>query len=290
MILPVLAAGSLLGTACSANPAPVAPGTDPASIARQDTAVLLDAFVAPPGAVRSATAPAGTPSALRSPAPEILGSPTSAQSTGWWVVDGSADEVYAWVKSHDVHNTELGVGSGLSPDDLNVSYVELATPVLFNRRVDVDVAPFAAGRSVLRVTVTDIYRPAKPAAEVVPVTAYLLATVQPARFGPVPKPVPSPTAVTVTDQAKITEIAGLINALPTLPDMRRPCPSDSGQQIRLEFKTAGEGTTQGVIVIKPGGCANVTVTIAGAEQPTLEPDATTYERVASILGVKLNPH
>lgn len=311
-IAPVLAAVVLLGTACSANlwhggPATPAtgpaslnpwhggteiPATDPASVAGQDAAALLAAFAVPPGAAASTTEPAGTPSELDGPAPEIS-TATSVTSTGWWVVDSSDDEVYAWVKSHDVNTPQLGVSYGGGPHDMGVSYSEPATAPLFSRRIDVNVAPLDASRCVIRVTVQDVYRPVKPAAEVVPATAYLLATLQPATFGLVSKPTPSPRIVTVTDRSKITEIAGLINALPTLPHQVLPCPSDSGARIELDFKTVANGTTLATVVIYPGGCSSVSVSIAGTEEPTLDPDATSRpggleDQVASILGASLN--
>jgi hypothetical protein len=301
MIAPALAAGLLSGSACSSSLAPAAKlstvkptpsATDPASIARQDTAALLAAFAVPPGSVRSATEPAGTPSALLGPAPE-LSVPTSATSTGWWVADISADESYAWVKSHDVGDAKFGVGYGKSADEMSVRYNKAATPTLFSRSIDVDVAPLSADRSVIRVTVDDVYRPVKPAAEAVPVTPYLLAIVQPGIYGPVSKPTPRPTTVTVTDRSKITEIAGLINALPTLPDETLPCPSDSGARIRLDFETAANGTSLAEIVIAPSGCPSVSVSIAGTEQPTLDPGAAIYSgglvgRITSILGTSLD--
>ena len=289
----------LLASACGSSAASNAPishasthpePTDPAQVAQADAAKLLSAFVPPPNATAATSEPNGTPAAMNAPGYTTTSS-AEVDRTGWWIVDTPANTVYSWLK------TRLPSGAGTyggSPTDTTGATIQFvmddkpATNLLGQRTVMAAVGSLSATRTVLRVDAQVVYRPAKPAAELVPVTAYLLATVRPKRLPDAPSP--SPSSVAVTDHSKIAEIAGLLNALPTRVSGIYHCPIDTGAGIYLTFETAADGATRATVALHLEGCGEVSVNIGGTNEPGLDPSDTTYPggfsaHVARLLGI-----
>jgi hypothetical protein len=290
-VTPPIASQTAPSAAATAASAAASTSTDPASLALHDAAALVSSFAPPPGATRSPSKPTGTPSALDSmPVQQQVS--TKAVSTGWWLVPMSADAADAWLRAHGADG--WGAVGPTATAVRFITYTKPSTATLAERTVTVSVAPLSAQRAVLRVDAEDVYRLSKPAAEAVPATAYLLATVQP--VGGVAAPEADARILTVTDRATIAKLAGLINALPREVDSVHSCPIDRGGKIVLAFKDSANGAARATVVIGLSGCPDVAVTVGGVQQPDLDPGAVTAKdglsgEVAGLLGVTLAaPH
>lgn len=120
-------------------------------------------------------------------------------------------------------------------------------------------------------------RPAKPAAEHLPDSKFLTVALQ-----IVPGSATSTTgqrSVTVTDPAKIAQVAAEINALPTLashPKMYCPMLID-GPYLVLSFRDSVSGPVLALVRLEPrasGVCGpGVQVTVGGVTMPQLDDSA-----------------
>jgi hypothetical protein len=116
-------------------------------------------------------------------------------------------------------------------------------------------------------------RPAKPAAERVPDSAMLTATLQ-------TEPAESPSTyrtIWVTNAATIKEIAAYINALPTLPHYTGivHCPMERvGPLLTLDFRDSAYGKVFAEVQVSSnpsGQCAGgVRVSVGGVTEPALD--------------------
>jgi hypothetical protein len=207
--------------------------------------------------------------------------------TGWWTVSTSPDAAAAWLSAHVPHGATLGATGNGSAYRI-VEYDEPSTPVLVTRAIECAIAALPGDRSVIRVDAVEIYRPAKPAAEVVPVTRLLNVGVVPGAGTTI-----HASSRTVTDRSTIAKVAAIINALPTVPDEAFSCPADSGAAIDLVFWNGGESPMLARVRLPLSGCQNlISVTVGKGRQPTL--DATTSStqapattRIASLLDLTI---
>ena len=117
-------------------------------------------------------------------------------------------------------------------------------------------------------------RPAKPAAEHVPDSKVLTASLLPRATSAV---APAAREVVVTDAATIARVADDINALPTGPIYPGAynCPEFVGTpRLTLDFRDSPAGPVLAEVVISPystGPCSlGVQVTIGGVREPSLD--------------------
>ncbi|MFC1440942.1 hypothetical protein ABUW04_22020 [Streptacidiphilus sp. N1-10] len=294
----LLAAGAALLLGCAAQSAPgtssdtsrlslsVAPSraavASPQQTARADVAARLGAFVAPPGARRLAGAPAG--SAGLFPALTVGGKVVAA--VGWWTYPGTQQQAADWLTSHVPRGT-VGTGSsgrgrkgaagGVAQVD-SVFYGQRATALLSQRRLEIDLATFH-GSTLLRIDAVDTWRPAHPAAAVIPSgVTRIVVTADPASSSAaagVPGPANSAatsgswTQVTVTDPGPVAKVVALVNALPT-PVWGIPCLGGASGGIVVGFYRDSGGATAttpvAVAVDSAAGCGSTELSVRGGPQ------------------------
>lgn len=295
-ILITLAAGGLLAAGCAsatsgagAAPAGTATttagaATSPARVAEQDVAALLAAFPAPPGATRVSGPPDGTPAGIRDA--DAGGGTTAVTATDWWITAESATTTTSWLDTRAMR-TMGSAGTGTGGGYRTVNYFARSTTVLYQREVTALIGTLPGGHTVIRVDAYDVYRPARPASETVPVSARLLVVARPAMTAVrMPSPGPGATTRVVTDRTKIARVAAIVNALPLHPPgVYLPCPMDNGSGIGLTFQAA-DGTTLATVTLDTSGCHTVAVTVGGRDQPQLDATATgPVSELESILGL-----
>lgn len=272
--------------ASAASATPAAAGSGPERAAQQDAAALLGAFSVPAGALYSASPPFGAPAVLAGDA-DGPGGAQRVVRTGWWSVDESRAAVLAWITAHDKAPAGAqwsGSGTTAHGAEALYSYEMPATGVLAQREVEVGVAGVAGGRSVVRVDVVEVFRPAKPAGDTVPAAGYLGATLSGGANAP-----QVARTVAITDRAAIGRIGALIDALPTLPQgTRRSCPNDDGAGVTLTFRADAQGPVLARAVIALSGCRVTALTLGGTVEPTLDSSAPAFaSALAGLLGLTL---
>jgi hypothetical protein len=274
----------------AAQPPPPAAASGPAALAARDAAALRAALRLPGGSVPAPGAPDGTPAVMTGSAGGPVGS-ERVVLTDWWIAPGGRAAVSAWMRAHNSTSDPAdGVGTGTGPDGASTdySYFEPATAVLAERYVDIRVGALPGGRSVVRLDVVEIYRPAKPAGDTVPATAYLAATLSPGG-----NPPGAPRTVAVTDRAVIAKIAALVNALPTAAQGGvYSCPAAQGGDLALAFGASASSAPLARVDILLSGCQGVTVTLGHTAEPGLDDTGGTPpyfpDAVAALLGLRLD--
>jgi hypothetical protein len=283
--------------AVAAAPGP-AHGT-PQQRADADAASTLAAFIPPPHAVRSGRLPV---SWLAQPPAEPL-SPDLVIRSGWWRVAGQPKAVLAWLQAHrppgfssDGTGTigTIPTGSRRAPAaapppvDARMWYAEFALPdvpgVLLNRVLSVAVASDGPGQTAIRVDAEAVWVPAKPAAELIPVSARVV-TIRPAA-GDVP-PATADHQVTVTDRSQVARIAAAVNALPVYPRYGWvECGPGPGTGMVLTFRATAGGPALAVVTAYQELCPEVHVTVRGETMPVLAGAGTLFQRVMAIAGFR----
>jgi hypothetical protein len=136
----------------------------------------------------------------------------------------------------------------------------------------------AAGGSLIAVHALDTPASAQPATTAPTNTAKLVAI---PRYAEQAKRTTS--SATVTDQAEITRVASIINALPPAPTGAFACPADFGAGLELDFESAG-GTVLEQASMDASGCGGTSITINGARQPDRASSLGTIQQIQGILG------
>jgi hypothetical protein len=97
-----------------------------------------------------------------------------------------------------------------------------------------------------------------------------------------------PAPATVTDPAKVSQIAALIDAQPLFPPGPYSCPADDGQFLRLTFRARTGGPVLAVATLATSGCEGILITVGGKQQPELGPAVgrTTASQVLKIAGLR----
>ena len=286
----LLAAGVALLLGCAAQSGPVSSSAStpislsvspsrvavasPEQTARADVAARLKAFVVLPGARRLASAPAG--SAGLFPALGVGGRNVAA--VGWWTYPGTEQHAADWFVKH-VPPGSFGPGwAGTGSRVDSVFYGQRATALLPQRRLEISLATYQ-GRTLIRIDALDTWRPAHPAAAMVPAgVTRIVLTAHPGSGGPgaaVPGTGGSPassakwTQVTVTDPGQVAKVVALVNALPT-PVWGIPCPGGPGGGLVVDFYRGGGGANAtspvAVAVDSMSGCGSTVLSVRGGPQ------------------------
>ncbi len=274
----------------------------PAQRAAADADSLLAAFPPPPGAVKTGR----ISSSLLSGAPETVAGPDLATRTSWWRAPGQPTTVLSWIRTHMPSGITYH-GSGYltrghlpvapaalqpvespprpNPAAIVMQWDEFSEPavpgVLSQRSLLVAVALDGPGQVAIRVDSEVSWLPAKPAGERIPASAKVVIAT------PLPGPGPVSaytTPVTITDPAKVTEIADAVDGLPVFPPGVMSCPAHLGGGLRLTFRAALTGPTLAVVTADSSGCGAVQVSINGKPMRTLGHGSTLVKEITAVTG------
>jgi len=108
---------------------------------------------------------------------------------------------------------------------------------------------------------------ARPASEKVPATAQAVTISMDLGGNQGGKRPPKP--VTITDQARVSELKALINGLALFPPGAFSCPADFGDDLLLTFRAGPGSPALAVATVALAGCDGVDLTINGKSQPAL---------------------
>lgn len=89
--------------------------------------------------------------------------------------------------------------------------------------------------------------------------------------------------MTITDQAEITRVADIINALPPAPTGVFNCPVDWGARLRLDFESS-DGKVVEQVSMEAGGCGGTEITLNGTKQPNRASGLDTIKQVEAVFG------
>ncbi|MDQ2812585.1 MAG: hypothetical protein M3Z75_12130 [Actinomycetota bacterium] len=112
-------------------------------------------------------------------------------------------------------------------------------------------------------------------------------------YGPEAGPPPAgsqharPVSVTITDQARIRQVSGLLDGLsPASPGEEWSCPAFTDGVVNLAFKNSASGRTLAVAQFNMSGCPDVDLTIAGAQQGLVIPSDTFPPHILQLAGIR----
>jgi len=256
------------GSASPSAPSTGPPGTQtPEQRAEQDAAAILAAFVAPPGARHLAAPPVG----LKSPS-DLPGTPDLVDKAGWWQVAGAPRQVLDWMKAHVPHRFTLdGWGAldrGTGPIWSDSFDLPAVPGVLLSRQLVLNATSAGNGRTAIRVDAQVIWLPARAPGETIPAGATAVTLSLTPEMNARNK---APAPVTVTDQATVRKLTGLIDGLPLFPEGTYSCPMDNGSSLVLTFRAGHGGPALAVATVRLTGCEGVNLTIGRQQQPGLGP-------------------
>jgi hypothetical protein len=250
----------------AANPARAiaASARTPKQRAEADIAATLKGFAPPPGARQVSSSPASTLN--EQPSPPL---PDYVTGGEWWLAPGNPRQVLAWEAKH----LPSQFGSAGGGEDGKATWVDnFILPdvpgVLTERRFSVATTAVGHGQTGIEVIARAQWIPARPASEVIPSAARVVTltlTNTSNTTGQEPKP------VTITDRAKVRRIAALLDGLTVTPPDAYSCPAERGGDLTLAFKAGVDAPALAIVTADLSGCAFITLTIGGKQQPGLGP-------------------
>lgn len=266
-----------------------------ATLARMAAEHLLSELRLPPGTSRSAAAPAGSDSRLKTP----LAVPADADLvdlTRYYTVPLSPSRVLSWVKSHRPTGASASIGGGMAGGQVSPGLwgLGLTWPparvqprlaprgdgeVIDSAAVMIEATVLPGGRSALRVDSEVTWLPPKDRSDVVPASVKVLTA-----------SVPDTKAASVTthDQKVIEQLRKAVSGLPVAPPSARSCPADLfGQSVRLAFGSPGVATPAAVVTADRSGCGFVSVIVDGKKGRKLEGGPIIVRLALRLLGLKL---
>lgn len=229
--------------------------------ARRDTQRILGMLQLPPGAMRSATVPAGSDGALNHPA-QVSAGAQQVDAHAFWVLAGTPSTVMAYVRAHPPARGTLSFSASGNTGFLAEGFgFRPVTGVLSSRQLMVSAAPLADGMVGVRADGQDIWVTPRPAWDRVPAgVASILIT--PSVNGAVSG------VKTVTSTADIRTIVRLVNRLPLFPKGAFSCPAGFAETVQLQFSSAS-GAVLASALESPTGCASVTLSVGSRRGPVL---------------------
>lgn len=256
---------------------------------RAGVAAVIAAYVPPPGAVETASEPAGDGGLLPAPSSSLppfkLNEVNS--SARWWTLPGTPAQALSYVQAHP----PAGSMTGAFWRSLPAGFVEFgwaAVPrATGGLRIEIKAARLADGSTGLEAEAQGFWLTPRPSFEVLPTNAHLLrVTLIPSRLEPSGRT----RHVTVTGRRRIERVVELLDALPAGQPMGPvECPLDDGAALRLAFYGAHGGSPLAVARDELSGCGGVSLTIAGRSQHWLDSEGDLLAQVSAAIGVKLGP-
>jgi hypothetical protein len=286
------------GTQHAGAAGPHATATTTADSPRQqaaaDAARIIASFPQPPGAQRT-----GLIASLTAPGEGPAATPDVATATRWWRAPGRPQAVLAWIRAHaPVGFTLGGTGSGSYEPGPTASVIQSWTdqfelppvPGVLTQRWLVVLVAADGDQTAIRADAQVVWLPARPAAERIPADARVVTITPVFGLQAVKRFERLDPAVTVTNPAKVTAIAAVIDELTLFPPGTFSCPADFGAYMTLTFRTSRDGPAVARLTAAYGACRTVSVSIGGRSMPTLSDYTGTgqqlQQRVLAIAGAR----
>ena len=247
------------------------PTTGPQQRAEADADAILASFAVPSGARKVATAPSVDKGALKT-AIQIPGTPDLVDKAAWWLAPGKPEQVLAWETKHVPHRYSAeGTATVTGPpghEQVQSDMFSLPeiTGVLDSRELVVEVVQ-DGDKTAIRVDAQVTWQPPVPASEKIPADAKAVTISMTPGLNAHGKKPPKP--VTLTDQAKVSDLRALINSLPLVPPGMFSCPIAYGGDIIMTFRARPGGPALAVATDVLSGCPMITLTIGGKSEPAL---------------------
>ncbi len=269
-------------------------------IATNDANGVISSLYAIHGAVRLAKAPTVFGATVTGYSAEPF---TPLEIDGWYDVPAPYTKALAEAKAilapddHGPASDGYGTVHDLQFQEFMLNHLYPGT--LGDRGIAVYTYELTSQTSVMEVSVSEGYRPDKPAAEHFPAGGVLDVALLPDDYDA------KPTATReITDAAKIAQVAGILNALTTVPlEAPSSCPAMTAQTtadltvLELTFRASAGGPA--VITVKVistlknergiddcDGAGSVSVTVGTTDEPMLDPEAQpVYTQISALTGL-----
>jgi hypothetical protein len=242
-----------------------------ARLAATEASTLLNAVKVPPGSVRLASQPGDAPDHGQPPAQPQ----TSTLVTGrtWWSTPLGPSDALKWMGA----NPPNGLQTSASGPSM-IGFDADSSGVINQADVYAETFTLPDGKTGIQLSSVVVYLPQRPAQETIPAAAKLVAV--PDLPGPGGR---AGASAAFTDQAEISRVAAIINALPTQPPGTYNCPADTGGGLELDFESSG-GAPLAQVEIRASGCGGVLVAARGARLPGLSGGAQALQQIQDVLG------
>jgi hypothetical protein len=236
--------------------------------ARAEAARLLAMLQLPPGAMSSATEPAGDRGVLHQPGYDEA-TPNLVDAHGWWTVAGNAGAVLGYIAAHVPAPATLSGSAGgtAAPGFASDTFALAPIPgVLSERVLAVTVVQVSSATTAVRTDGEAVWILPRPRWERLPggvrsVSFTASGETAGGRHGPVS------VARTLTG-ASARRVVALINALGIVQPGVHSCPPGLPSSLTLDFAGSG-GRAIARAVEEPTGCPTVALRVGGRRGPYL---------------------
>lgn len=245
---------------------------------KQDTATsVLATIKAPPLSTAVLTKPSNAPN---NGGPPFTSDASDQQiASEWWSTNLPSAAVMAWFRAHPPTGMTLSMwGSATDRPVLGFAPSHQA-PGIANEIVYVETFTLSGGATGIQLTADITYQPVRSAQDVVPTAALLVVT---ARFAHGTGPAQRPASVTITDPARVADVARIINGLHIVTGTFS-CPADFGGGLRLRFESpAGANLAQADL--EAGGCEFAGLTVGARPALNLGGGGDAIGQIQRVIG------
>ena len=253
----------------------------------RDAKLLLGRLVLPAGAQRLAREPAHG-SALAQPGSRPL---TSAlvDRHAWWRLPGKPASVFSYLAAHPPRGAtqfmEGSIGKSGRLVSRTIGFAWPAVPgVLSSRWLIVEVSSLGHRTAGVRADAEVVWTVPRPATERVPHGARVLD---------VRRSAPDELSLTVTDLAKVREIAAMLDRLPIVQPGIIACPAIfPAPTVTFTFRATASGPAlakASMLANGPAGaCSPIEFSIRGRSEKPLSGQPSWLQKAGKVLGVSLS--
>lgn len=262
--------------------------------AGRDAEHLVRLLLLPSDAVSSSREPSGGGPALSRP-DIVVSTPDVVDRHVWWIVPGRPQALLSFLEAHPPRGSrDSGSGSGGVRGVTTSWSVQFRWPpiagVLQERFLVVTLVRLPDGFTGVRADTQDVWIIPRSPSERIPRSAHVLE-VTVARYRAAPS-----LSVTVSDPAKVSEIAARIDGLPIVQPGAFSCPAlpVDGPFVTFTFRAARGGPTlaqasEAAWAREPSSaCEPMRLTIAGRPRTALLDGPSVVSQAEELLEVKLH--